>query len=185
MLRGFEGAGAARWYGEFTRRLGKGFHFERRVAPHAEDPVNVLLNIAQTVLYRHAALAIQAVGLVPSIGFFHTPRARFQALAADFQEPFRHLMDRAVIQATHQLAPAAFQRTESGPFALRLSWEALRQFYAMIERLLLPPVSAAGEDEPRTYREQLLRQARSLRRWLLDPAQPFQAFVHPAEGSPP
>ncbi|HND56516.1 MAG TPA: CRISPR-associated endonuclease Cas1, partial [Pirellulaceae bacterium] len=51
-LLGIEGQGAAIWYGALGTRLPSGFTWTRRVAPHADDPVNILLNLSFTVLYR-------------------------------------------------------------------------------------------------------------------------------------
>ena len=179
ILRGIEGSAAARWYREFGRRLGRGFTFERRVAPRAEDAVNVLLNIAHTALYRTVQLAIRAAGLSPAIEFFHRPGPRHASLASDLQEPFRHLMERAVIQATYELSPSSFRKSSTGPFPLRLSFECSRRFQAIVQRQLETAVVAAASDEPYTYRDQLVRQVRSLRRHMLDEQQPFVVFRHP------
>ncbi len=58
-LLGFEGAAAARWYRFFAMRLPHWCRFERRVAPDAEDPANILLNLAHTILHRQATLAVR------------------------------------------------------------------------------------------------------------------------------
>jgi CRISPR-associated protein Cas1 len=167
------------WYKQLGRRLGSGFSFTRRTAPDAHDPVNVLLNIAHTLLYRHMILAARAAGLSPALGIFHVSDGRFASLAGDLQEPFRHLMERAVIEATCRLRPQHFRTVLDGPFALTLEWQAARQFQAILQRLLRTQVVARGQTEPRSYREQFLVQARSLRRHLLNSTQPFEAFVHP------
>ncbi|MDA1053167.1 MAG: CRISPR-associated endonuclease Cas1 [Planctomycetota bacterium] len=179
MLRGIEGSAAARWYREFGRRLGRGFTFQRRVAPRAEDAVNVLLNIAHTAAYRSVQLAIRAAGLSTAMGFFHSPTPRYASLASDLQEPFRHLMERAVIQATFELAPSSFRTATTGPFPLRLSFECTRRFQAIVQRQLETAVVADGGNEPYTYRDQIVRQVRSLRRHILDEQQPFVPFRHP------
>jgi len=178
-LRGIEGAGAARWYGEFRHRLGNGFRFERRVAPQAEDPVNVLLNIGYTVLYRWMIVSARAAGLSPALGMFHVADGRFAALAADLQEPFRHLIDRVVIEATYELRVKQFQPMAQGPFALGLAPLASRRFQELLHRSLA--LAAAGQDqsEPCSYHRQFIRQARSLRRHLQDVGQPFVPFSYP------
>lgn len=178
-LRGIEGAAAAQWYGTLTKTLGSGFTFERRVAPDADDPVNVLLNIAQTMLYRLTILAIRSAGMSPSLGFFHVPTGRFCSLASDLQEPFRFLMDRAAIQATHELRPRDFRRVTDGPFRLSILPEATRKFQLLLWRTLHLAVNQAETGEPVSYLVQIQRQARQLRRHLLNVTAPFQAFRLP------
>jgi len=177
-LRGLEGGGAARWYTGLQRRLGAGFTFEGRVAPGAEDPVNVLLNIAHTALARHLTLAIRRAGLIPWFGIMHRSDGRFEALTADLQEPFRHLMERAVIEATFRLRPHQFRAVGAGKYPLSLEHDAARQFQVLVHRILTIPVVARGQTEPRPYLDQLLLQARSLRRHLCDPQQRFEAFEY-------
>jgi CRISPR-associated protein Cas1 len=178
-IRGIEGSAAARWYGRLKYRLGNDFAFERRFAPNAEDPVNVLLNIANTHLYRLGLLAARAAGLAPTLGLFHTPSRRYAALAADLQEPFRHLMERCVLTATRTLKPGQFKKVDRGPFRLILTPEANRQFHALILRTLATCCQGHQQDSVVSYREQVFRTARSLRRHLLNPETPFQPFRHP------
>lgn len=113
-----------------------------------------------------------------SIGLFHTADGGYAALAADLQEPVRHLMDRAVIEATHRLRPGQFRRAPEGPYPLQLDRDAARQFAAMVQQVLATAVVAGGESEAYSYREQMARQARSLRRHVLNPEQAFRAFLH-------
>jgi CRISPR-associated endonuclease Cas1 len=177
-LIGFEGAGAAQWYAGFAGRLDPRFTFEKRVAPAAEDPVNVLLNIAQTVLHRLVGLALVREGLAVSLGFLHQIRPGHAALASDFQEPFRHLMDRAVIEATAVLQPAQFHEDSHGPFALRIDGGALREFMALIFRGLAASCRGPGQGEPKPYRQHLHATIRSLHRHLLDPKVSLEVFTH-------
>lgn len=177
-LRGIEGSGAARWFGQLDSFLGKGFTFSRRVAPNAEDPVNLLLNLGYSWLYRYMQMTIRATGLVESIGFLHRPTDRFAPLASDFQEPFRHLVDRTVIDATHQLSPRQFSPATSGEYRLRIQPGALRAFTALLWKRWSLWI-ACTDREPRSYRNYFLSQARALRRHLLNPESPFQPFEQP------
>jgi len=178
-LLGLEGAGAARWYGSFATCLPSRFSFSRRVAPQAEDPVNALLNLAQTILYRHMIFLIRQAGMSPYVGFLHRPRAGHAALASDMQEVFRHLMDRAVLDTLPTLRTDDFERVEGGPYALRIRPRAIRELLARVHRVLATPCSGHGQPEPKAYRFQAWAQIRSLRRHLSDPNQPFQVFFHP------
>lgn len=177
-LLGFEGAGAAAWYGSLPGYVHRDFRFDRRVAPRASDPVNVLLNIGFTYLYRYLMLMIRQVGLSPAIGFLHTARPGHATLASDLQEPFRHLIDRAVIQATHELRPRDFQMREHGPFKLRILPDAARRFQAILHRGMRQACVAKDEQEPRAYCWHWLATARSLKRHLKEDSA-FRPFEHP------
>ena len=191
-LLGHEGAGAAAWYDEFGRRLPPGFSFPGRRAPDAEDPVNVLLNIAQTFLHRQCLLAVYVARLEPMLGFFHKHRPGHPALASDLQEPFRHLMDRAVLEAASTLSARHFTRADAGPFALRIDPWAYRQFMATLLRVMASSCAGLNQSESKSYGRQLLSMARGLKRQLLDPTLPWAPFRHadhdpepPAVAAPP
>lgn len=158
--------------------LGGGFTFPGRIAPDAADPVNVLLNIGHSMIHRQAIAAIRAAGLSPALGFLHSPTPRFAALAADLQEPFRHLVDRAVILATRRLSPRHFVRSDSGEYLLTLEPLAAKTFHALLQRSIQAGVMGRGQTEPRSWIAQIHHTARSLRRHLVDPAVPFEPFEH-------
>lgn len=177
-LRGLEGAAAAAWYASFQSYLKHGFRFERRVAPAATDPVNVLLNIGYTALYRYLILMIRQVGLLPSLGFLHASRAGHATLTSDLQEPFRHLVDRAVIVATSELRPRDFHQSRYGPFKLRILPHASRRFQSILHRGFARPCTARAQSNPRAYRWHWLAAVRSLKRHLKDGGD-FSVFEHP------
>lgn len=178
-LLGIEGASAARWYEQFGQSLGKGFEFPGRVAPAASDPVNILLNIGHTLIYRLTGLLIRSVGLVPGIGLLHQASRRFDALASDLQEPFRHLVDRVVIEATYHLRPSDFHRDPQSDYPLILVPHAAREYQAMLWRALSLEVQPATSGEPESYRTWMHRQVRQLARHLADDQNHFEPFRHP------
>jgi len=177
-LRGFEGAAASAWYRALPRFLGGGFRFPGRVSPDATDPVNVMLNIGYTMLHRHAVAAARAAGLSPAIGFLHESTPRSAALGADLQEPFRHLVERAVILASRRLKPAQFVPREDGPYSLVMEFHAAKQFHAVLQRSWKLAVIGRGQTEPKAWLGQMLTSARALRRHLLDAASPWEPFEH-------
>lgn len=177
-LLGLEGAGAALWYRALEGRLHPKFQFPKRVAPGADDPVNALLNLGFTWLYRLAYLLAQREGLAPSVGFLHQPRSGHAALASDVMEPFRHLIDRTVIAATYRLKPQDFQPDKNGPFPLRIVHGASKTFIALLHSTLTTHCVGVGQTEPRPYRQQLAAVIRSLHRHLVNPNAPFQVFRH-------
>ena len=194
-LLGIEGSAAALWYSRLNERLPTEYSFERRIAPHASDPVNILLNIAQTLLYRMITAFLKAAGLNPNVGCLHESRSGHSSLASDLQEPFRHLMERAVLDATRRLLPSDFtripqnrfssDRTESWdkPFT-RLRPAAARRFIEQVHRLMSLGVTSEGSRDPAPYRIQFARMVRAYKNHVLHPDEPFQAFEHAAVDRP-
>lgn len=178
-LLGLEGAGARLWYGSLHRRLKGGFEFRGRRAPAADDPVNAMLNLAQTVLHRQMQAALRMAGLSPAVGVYHRPRSGHDALASDLQEPFRHLMDRAVLRATRRLHPEDFIAEENDRIPLRLRPAAFRSFMRMLHEGLAQPCLARGGASPRPYRMHVLAQARGLHRAIMEPDAAWEVFEHP------
>jgi CRISPR-associated protein Cas1 len=71
------------------------------------DPPNALLNYGYAVLRAAVARAICASGLHPSLGLHHCNRYDAFCLADDLMEPFRPLVDAAVVSIVRARGPAA------------------------------------------------------------------------------
>lgn len=177
-LMGIEGAGAAAWYGEFERRISSKFKFERRVHPNATDPVNVMLNIAQTLLHRLISLTLVREGFAPSIGILHRPGPGHAALASDLQEVFRHLMDRVVIEATYVISPGEFHETGKETFFLRMEAGAYRTLVASVFKMLSTTCVMRTQQAAKPYRHHIATLARSLHHHLLNSDAHFKIFEH-------
>ena len=178
-LLGWEGAGASRWYGTLHERLPYGFHFSHRVAPNADDPVNVLLNIAQTALHHYAIHACAIAGLSPMLGIFHECRSGHPALASDLQEPFRPIMDRIVLESLRRMRPDDFELDRDGPYTLRMHPGAARRFTAAVARQLAWRCRARDQSESRPYRLHLVSLARRLHHCLLHEDESLEVFQFP------
>jgi CRISPR-associated endonuclease Cas1 len=180
-LLGIEGAAAARWYRLFGKLLPSWCRFERRVAPNAEDPGNVMLNIAMTALHRQVIAAVRAAGLIPTMGILHSPRAGHASLASDLQEPFRHLMDRAVIHVARRLKPDDFREAQhaDSDYRLEIRPKATTQLTVAIHETFAVLCANETTGERQSYRTHLISQARSLKRHLIDRTKAFCPFRHP------
>lgn len=178
-LLGVEGSAARGWYAALDARLPPGWSFPGRVAPNAEDPVNVLLNLAFTYLHRWAQLAVKAAGLLPGVGFLHRPRAGHPALASDLMEPFRPIMEAAVLELLRKLRPEDFRSTPRGRFALTVLPKAYQQILGELTRAMRRGIALAPSLDPRSYRRHLLGSTRNLARHLVDPAVPWAPFALP------
>jgi len=102
---GFEG----RLFGKTGRPMG------------AVDPVNALFNYGYSLLESQCWRAINANGLDPYIGFVHQMAAGKYPLVYDLQEPFRWLVDVAIINALEKgvFTKKDFIRTDN--YVIRLS----------------------------------------------------------------
>lgn len=67
---------------------------------------NILLNYGYMVLRAITARALCAAGLHPSLGTHHHNRYDAFCLASDVMEPFRAIVDRAVVGMVRELGPA-------------------------------------------------------------------------------
>lgn len=67
-------------------------YFDGRNRRPPKDPFNALLSFGYALLYKDCVAAIQAVGLDPCFGFFHTPRSSAYPLALDLMELFRVIL---------------------------------------------------------------------------------------------
>lgn len=164
-LMGVEGRAAHAYFSQWqtwTRaELGE---FPGRYARGAEDPVNVMLNLLYTQLFRLTHTTILSTGLDPYMGVMHDGKGRYAALAADMMEPFRFVVDRVVLNAVNHrlLGPADFIRSEKGPYKVRLSHAGMTRLIQDFEALMSTSV-ADKADRQATFREHLYRQVMSLR----------------------
>ncbi|MBW7998360.1 MAG: type II CRISPR-associated endonuclease Cas1 [Candidatus Glassbacteria bacterium] len=71
----------------------------RRVRPNADDPQNTRLNYGYAVLRSLVARQLAASGLNPVLGLGHRQIDNPFNLADDFMEPYRHAVERQVVQA--------------------------------------------------------------------------------------
>jgi len=101
-LRGIEGSCARQYFGVLPELLLPGVPDELRPDGRTRRPprdrFNAILSFAYALLYRSVTQAVLAVGLEPSLGFFHTPRSTGEPLTLDLMELFRvTICDIAVI----------------------------------------------------------------------------------------
>lgn len=118
-LRGVEGQGAALAFGVFGRLLhgDESLRFTARSRRPPRDEVNAALSFLYALLSSDCAVAAQAVGLDPQMGFLHQDRPGRPSLALDLMEELRApLADRALVSLVNQrqLKPDHFDRDPTG-----------------------------------------------------------------------
>lgn len=89
----------------------------------AGDKINCMLNYGYAILEAECLRAINIVGLDPHVGFLHEMKIGSKSLAYDLQEPFRFLIDLAVISSIEKkkMKDSDFIRTENYNLRLRPS----------------------------------------------------------------
>jgi CRISPR-associated protein Cas1 len=134
-LRTVEGRVALRYWEAYRKALPESFGFQGRITTsrpnNASDPVNLALNYGYGFLEAECRMAINAVGLEPSVGFLHefSDYQTKQSLVYDLQEPFRWLVDLTVMQAfeSEKLDAHSFYFTEHD-YRYRFELEAKGRF---------------------------------------------------------
>lgn len=106
-LRGFEGAAGAHYFGALPHLVvpeaGDAMRPDGRNRRPPRDRCNALLSYGYALLLKDVTNAILAVGLDPSLGFYHQPRSQAHPLALDLMELFRvPLVDLPVIASINR-----------------------------------------------------------------------------------
>ncbi len=100
-LLGLEGEAASVYFSVFDQLIlqqKEDFPFQGRNRRPPLDNVNALLSFAYSLLAGMCSAALEAVGLDPYVGFYHTDRPGRVSLALDIMEELRSIMaDRFVI----------------------------------------------------------------------------------------
>jgi CRISP-associated protein Cas1 len=106
-LRGYEGAVGALYFGALPHLVspeaGAEMKPDGRSRRPPRDRANALLSFGYALLLKDVTNAIIAVGLDPSLGFYHQPRSSAPPLALDLMELFRvPLVDLPVIASINR-----------------------------------------------------------------------------------
>lgn len=134
-LRGLEGEAASVYFSVFDDLIlqqKEGFCFQGRSRRPPLDPVNAMLSFAYSLLANMCGAALEAVGLDPYVGFFHTDRPGRMSLALDVMEELRGVMaDRFVLTIINkrQIGASGFTKKENG--AVIMDDETRKQFLTL------------------------------------------------------
>jgi len=175
-LRGFEGQASALWYELFSQLLIPPWTFPGRNRRPPTDPVNALLSLGYTLLFRRAEAKTEAHGLEVALGALHEFRHGRPSLACDFVEPFRvPAVDRWVLTICnqHRLQPQHFQNTPDG---IRLTPDVFPRIIASWEQHF---VSHGFERSLENCLQQWISILRSWANRLPDPLLPSQDSIPP------
>lgn len=188
-IRGFEGTGAAAYFGVFRHLvLVDGFPFGGRTRRPPRDAINAMLSFGYTLLLGTVRAAVQIVGLDPYLGSLHAPENGKPAMVLDLMEEFRPLLvDTVVLRAVNrrQITPAEFEYdVETAPEedapppppAVLLGRETMKKWILLYEDLLRQTIVHRSTGLQMTWRDVVLEQARAVSRHLRGEA-PYEAFT--------
>ena len=123
-LLGLEGEAASVYFSVFDQLIlqqKEAFFFHGRNKRPPLDNVNAMLSFGYSLLAGVCGAALEAVGLDPYVGFYHTDRPGRISLALDLMEEFRGVMvDRFVLTLINKriMKPENFIKKESGSVIL-------------------------------------------------------------------
>jgi CRISPR-associated protein Cas1 len=126
-VMGCEGGFAQKYWNIISSVIDERWEFETRVFGKtirplgAVDPINALFNYGYSILESRCWKALHSNGLDPNVGFLHEANPSKAPLCYDMQEPFRWLVDVAVITGLEKkvFTNKDFIRTENYIIRLR------------------------------------------------------------------
>ncbi len=166
---GVDGGLAWKYWNEFSKAVPEEYGFCSRIDQYRRpvgsgDMVNTMLNYGYSLLESECLRAINSVGLGAHVGFLHEMNPSKNSLAYDLQEPFRFLVDLAVINLLENktLENKDFIRTEN--YNLRLKPTGAKKVVNEFSNVLNKKVSYEGKQT--TWGTIILLKARELAHYL-------------------
>ncbi len=152
-LRGHEGRAAKLLWEFFRGHLPEEWQFSGRNRRPPKDPVNAMLSLGYTYIYSLTDSMIRVVGLHPWQAAYHQQHGQHKTLVSDLMEPFRYLVERAVLTLVNrrQIKPEDFAVTEQG---CQMSSEARK---TLLVHLLASLTRQQGDQPP--LAEEIRKQA--------------------------
>jgi CRISPR-associated protein Cas1 len=160
---------AKKYWGQLAKIIPEKLEFDGRKTVKkpfgAGDYVNCMLNYGYSILEAECIRAINSVGLDVHVGFLHEMKIGCNSLAYDMQEPFRFLIDIAIISAIEKdkLNSKDFIRTEN--YNLRLKSSGAKKIIEEINLQFNKKVKYKGQLYSWSY--VLITQIRELAHYFL------------------
>jgi len=173
-LRGVEGAASKEYFRLFRYLLPSTMSFKARVKRVSRDQINASFDFIYSLLYHTSFTAIMAVGLDPYLGFYHSHAYGHAALSSDIMEPFRaQIADRVVLNA---MKDSAFHvKDDNKTSNYRLTKKRIQVLMTHYTKRIqaVQKVNGGGL----TNFDLIIRDARNLRNYCLDPSQGYRPWV--------
>ncbi|WP_129674322.1 CRISPR-associated endonuclease Cas1 [Candidatus Chloroploca sp. Khr17] len=178
-VRGYEGAGAAAYFGAWRTALQQAWGFQGRAFYPPPDPVNAMLSFGYTLLMHDVLNAVQFTGLDPYLGVFHVIEAGRPSLALDLMEEFRPLVvDRLVLElvGTGAMRRDQFERPAQRPDAVYLDATGRALLVERYETVMQAATRLpTGEQTP--MRRMILLQAQAVARVVRGEQERYRGYT--------
>jgi CRISPR-associated protein Cas1 len=179
MVRGYEGAAAAAYFGAWRLALDAVWGFGGRAYYPPPDPVNALLSFGYTLALHDVQTAVQVVGLDPYLGTFHVIEAGRPSLVLDLLEEFRPvIIDRLVLDLIGRgsITRTDFERPVEPPDAVYLNETGRSRFIDAYERVMQGQVRLPTGEQT-VLRRVVLLQAQALARVMRGEQERYIGFM--------
>jgi CRISPR-associated protein Cas1 len=179
MVRGYEGAAAAAYFGAWRVALPPAWGFKGREFYPPPDPVNALLSFGYTLALHDVLTAVQITGLDPYLGTFHVMEAGRPSLGLDLLEEFRPvLVDRLVLDLlrTNAITREQFERPPQRQEAVYLN-EAGRALFVQRYEAIMNSKVKLPSGEQTLYRRVMLLQAQAAARLIRGEQERYVGFT--------
>jgi CRISPR-associated protein Cas1 len=179
MIRGYEGAAAAAYFGAWRVSLDAGWTFPGRAFYPPTDPVNAMLSFGYTLALHDVLTAVHLVGLDPYLGTFHVVEAGRPSLALDLLEEFRPvIVDRLVLDLINRtsITRTQFERPGEPPDAVYLNAAGRTAFVDAYERVMQSQVRLPTGEQT-TLRRVVLLQAQAVARVFRGEQERYGGFM--------
>lgn len=181
-IRGYEGAGAARYFSALNQLLvNPGFVLKERVFHPPTDPMNALLSFAYTLLFNNVFSLLLVEGLNPYLGHLHGAERPKPYLAFDLMEEWRSpVADTLVMKLVNQkiLSPTDFTYPNQAG-GVYLEGTARRLFLKHFDARLNEQLTHPDVQPQVSYRRAIQLQIQRYKRAVLgnQPYQPFRRVI--------
>lgn len=178
-LMGVEGGIAWKYWIEYSKAVPEEYDFKTRIDKYrrpmgAGDKTNVMLNYGYSLLEAECLRVINSVGLDSHVGFLHEMNPSKHSLAYDLQEPFRFIVDMAVINLIEKgvMENKDFIRTES--YSLRLKPSGAKKLTDEFNAVMNSKVEYRKKNT--TWGSVLLLKGRELSQYLVGKRKTIEFF---------
>lgn len=178
-LRGYEGSGAAAYFGGLKVLIPPAWGFSGRAYYPPPDPVNATLSFGYALLQTVAFAAVQLVGFDAYLGYFHALDYGRPSLALDVMEEFRPLTVDAIVLPLileGKLGPKDFRKESEPKQAVLLGQEGRNKVIAAYEKNINRLVTYPATKEETALRRVVELQVRHLARVVMGQDAVYRPF---------
>lgn len=175
-ILGLEGIVAKQYFALYRYLFDRDWGFNNRNRQPPKDPVNVMLSLGYTILFKNIYTLVKLKKLNPTLGYLHHGGDNQPSIVLDLMEQFRAtIVDATVYKLTNsqQITPADFTQTEGG---CQMNKHAYTLFVTAIEEKLQSQISHPTTLMVCDYRRIIDIQIELLKSAILDDSTSYEAF---------